>query len=276
MTNLKIGTAGIPFGTEDRNTQNGIRHLRKIGLDAMELEFVRSVNLTEEKAKEVDKVRRHENIALTCHGSYFINLNAKEDKKKAASRQRILQAANIANQAGAWSLTFHAGFYLKMDADIVYNNIKEELKKIIAELKDSGNEIWISPETTGKATQWGHYKEIIKLSQELEQVQPCIDFAHLHARTNGKYNTKEEFETVLSEVEEKLGQDYLKRMHIHLSGIDYGEKGEKKHLPLEESDLNYKDLFKTLKKFKVKGNLTCESPNLEKDALIMKKYYTSL
>lgn len=276
MTNLKIGTAGIPFGTEDRNTQNGIRHLKKIGLDAMELEFVRSVNLTEEKAKEVNKVRRHENIALTCHGSYFINLNAKEDKKKAASRQRILQAANIANQAGAWSLTFHAGFYLKMDADIVYNNIKEELKKIIAELKDSGNEIWISPETTGKATQWGHYKEIIKLSQELEQVQPCIDFAHLHARTNGKYNTKEEFETVLSEVEEKLGQDYLKRMHIHLSGIDYGEKGEKKHLPLEESDLNYKDLFKTLKEFKVKGNLTCESPNLEKDALIMKKYYTSL
>lgn len=276
MNKLRIGTAGIPFGTPDRNTPNGIKYLRHIGLDAMELEFVRSVNLTEEKAQEVNKVRRHEDIALTCHGSYFINLNAKEPQKRAASRQRILQAADIANQAGAWSLTFHAGFYLKMEPEIVYNTIKEELKKITAELKDQGNEIWISPETTGKPTQWGHYKEIIKLSEEIEQIQPCIDFAHLHARTNGKYNTKEEFETVLSEVEEKLGKEYLQRMHIHLSGIEYSEKGERKHLPLEESDLNYQDLFKTLKEFKVKGNLTCESPNLEKDALIMKNYFEKL
>ncbi len=276
MGKLRIGTAGIPFGTPNRNTQNGVKHLRTIGLDAMELEFVRSVNLNEESASEVNKLRKENDIALTCHGSYYINLNAKEAQKRGASRSRVLQAADMANKAGAWSLTFHAGYYLNMEKDSVYNNIKEQLKKITDELQNQGNPIWISPETTGKPTQWGHYKEIIKMSQELEQVQPCIDFAHLHARTNGEYNTEEEFRTVLSDVEKDLGKDYLKRMHIHLSGIDYGEKGEKKHLFLKDSDMNYKDLFKVFKEFKVEGNLTCESPNLEEDALVMKKTYDKL
>ncbi len=276
MDKLRIGTAGIPLGTEDRNTPNGIRHLRNIGLDAMELEFVRSVNLSEEKAEEVNEIRKKEDIALTCHGSYFINLNAKEPQKVGASRSRVLQAANIANKAGAWSMTFHAAYYLGMEKENVYNKVKQEMKKIVDELKDKGNPIWIRPETTGKPTQWGDYKETIRLSQDVEQIQPCIDFAHLHARTNGEYNTEEEFREVLNDVEEGLGREGLDNMHIHLSGIEYGEKGEKNHLFLRDSDMNYKGLLKTLKEYKVKGSLICESPNLEEDALIFKEYYDEL
>ncbi len=276
MDKLRFGTAGIPLSTPDRNTQNGVRYIKELGLDSMELEFVRSVNLNEESAKEVNEIRKKNDVALTCHGSYFINLNAKEPQKRGASRQRILDAAHIANRAGAWSLTFHAAYYLKMEKEAVYNTVKEQLKKIIKELKETSNPVRISPETTGKPTQWGHYKEIIRLSEELDQVNPCIDFAHLHARTNGKYNTKAEFQKVLSDIEHSLGREALENMHIHLSGIDYGEKGEKKHLYLEDSDMNYKELLKQLKEFKVKGSLTCESPNLEEDALLLKKTYDEL
>jgi len=65
-------------------------------------------------------------------------------------------------------------------------------------------------------------------------------------------------------------------MHIHIAGIEYGEKGEIRHLNLKDSDLNYKDLMKAFKDFKLKGVVVSESPNIEKDALMTKKIYEKL
>lgn len=271
---LRFGCSGIPLSTPaNGKTWNGVQHIRKLKLDAMELPFVHSVYLKSDTAEKVNIERLKNDVTLTCHGSYYINLNAKEPQKRGASRSRVLQAADMSRQAGAWSVVFHGAFYLGMEKEAVYNTVKKEMQKIIDELKDKGNEIWIRPETTGKPTQWGDYKEIIRLSQELEQVLPCVDFAHLHARTNGKYNTKAEFQQVLEDIEKGLGKEGLDNMHIHMSGINYGEKGEKNHLFLEDSDMNYQDLMKVLKEFKVKGVVVSESPNLENDALLMKKTY---
>ncbi len=274
---LRFGTAGIPISTPDNGkTLGGVRQVKKLGLEAMELEFVHSVNLNPETAFEVNKARTEEDVLMTTHGSYYINLNAKEPVKRGASRSRILQAANIARQAGSWSLTFHAAFYQGMEKEQTYNNVKEQLKKILDELKENGNDIWLRPETTGKPTQFGDLKEIIRLSQELEGVMPCVDFAHLHARTNGKNNTPEEFHSILTEIEKCLGREGLDNMHIHMSGIAYGEKGEKNHLFLEDSDFNYKDLLKKWKEFKIKGAVISESPNIEEDGLLMKKIYEKI
>lgn len=271
---LRFGSSGIPISTQDNGkTWDGIKQIKKLKLNAMELPFVHSVYLKEDTAKIVNETRIKNDVLLTTHGSYYINLNAKEPEKRGASRSRVLQAANTARQAGSWSLTFHGAFYLGMEKEAVYNTVKEQMKKIIKELQDKGNNIWIRPETTGKPTQWGNYKEIIRLSQEVEQVLPCIDFAHLHARTNGKYNTIEEFRTVLTDIEKGLGKTALDNMHIHMSGINYGEKGEKNHLFLRDSDMNYQDLAKVWKEFKIKGAVISESPNLEEDALLMKKEY---
>ena len=77
-------------------------------------------------------------------------------------------------------------------------------------------------------------------------------------------------------MEKALGKEGLHNMHIHLSGIEYGEKGEKNHLILEESDMNYKELLKVWKEFDIRGCVISESPNIEEDALLMKKYYESL
>ena len=271
---LRFGTAGIPISANSNlNTAGSLNLLRKLNLDSMELPFVHSVFLNEMTAQTVAKESKQNDILLTAHGSYYINLNAKELQKISTSRNRVLQAAHIGRTAGAWSLTFHAAYYLGMEKETVYENVKFQIKKIIDELQEVNNDIWIRPETTGKPTQWGNYKEILKLSQEVEQVMPCIDFAHLHARTNGKYNTKAEFQQVLENVEKSLGKEGLNNMHIHMSGINYGEKGEKNHLYLKDSDMNYKDLMKALKEFKVKGVVISESPNLEEDALLMKKAF---
>ena len=118
--------------------------------------------------------------------------------------------------------------------------------------------------------------EIIRLSKEFETVLPCVDFSHLHARYNGISNTYDEFAKIFETIGNELGQTALDNFHAHIAGIEYGAKGEKKHLNLEESDMNYKDLLKAFKTFDIKGVIVCESPNIEDDAKLMKEYYLSL
>ena len=158
----------------------------------------------------------------------------------------------------------------------VYQCVKKENEKILKILEKEKINIWVRPETTGKATQWGDLDEIIRLSNEFEKVLPCVDFSHLHARTNGEYNTYDEFCRIFERMGNEIGQYALDNFHGHLAGIDYGEKGEKKHLIIEESDMNYKDLLKAFKSFNVKGAIVCESPNIEDDCKLFKDYYSSL
>ena len=105
---------------------------------------------------------------------------------------------------------------------------------------------------------------------------PCIDFSHIHARTIGEYNTYDEFAHILDRIGTELGTFALENFHAHIAGIEYGDKGERQHVILKDSDLNYKELLKALKDFGVKGAVVCESPNIEIDAQILKEYYYSL
>jgi deoxyribonuclease-4 len=103
-------------------------------------------------------------------------------------------------------------------------------------------------------------------------VLPCIDFAHLHARPgDGTMNSVKEWSQLLAAYQASLGKEALKRLHIHLSGIEYGPKGEKNHLALKESDLKLNALFEALHTFGCGGRILCESPIMEEDALNMKK-----
>ncbi len=273
FSKILFGTAGIPLSTEDRNTLEGIKQVNSLGLDAMEIEFVHSVNIKKENTPHVKSAAEKNSVVLSCHGQYYINLNAVEKEKIEASKKRILHAAEIANDCGVFSLTFHSAFYLGQEPKKVYETVKANLKEIVNILKDKGNPIWIRPELTGKPTQFGDIYELTKLSTEIEQIMPCIDFSHSHARSGGKYNSYEEFASILEEIEKTLGRDGLENMHIHIAGIEYSEKGERNHLNLEQSDLNYRDLMKVFRDFKIKGVVISESPNIEGDALLMKGIY---
>ena len=104
---------------------------------------------------------------------------------------------------------------------------------------------------------------------------PCVDFAHWHART-GASNSYAEFVSMLETVEKRLGRPALDDMHIHVSGINYGAKGELNHLDMPDSDFNYREFLRALKDYKVKGLLICESPNLEGDAQLLQNTYHGL
>ena len=274
---LNFLTAGIPLSTP-RNTgyEGAFEILKQMELDGLEVEFVHGVRMSDDTKRYLKKVTDEQNLLFTAHGPFYINLNSKEEEKIEASVQRIIETARVADEFGGYSITYHAAFYMGLEKEFVYEQVKTQTQKIIKALEKENIKIWIRPETTGKATQWGDYEEIIRLSKEFDQVLPCVDFSHVHARTGGEYNTYDEFCHILDRIGTELGSKAIENFHAHLAGIEYTAKGEKRHLIFEQADMNYKDLLKALKDFGVKGALVCESPNIETDTKILRDYYYSL
>ncbi len=270
---MKFGTAGIPNSCKG-NILSALPCIKGLELDALELEFVHGVWLGRELARKVKLRAKSLGVLLTAHAPYYINLL--NPGKAEASRKRIVNSALIASEAGAWSLVFHAGYYGKLGRKEAFEAVKEQLRLVLEELESLSIKIWIRPETTGKQSQFGTLDEIIELSKNFDRVLPCIDFAHLLARSFGKLNGYEAFSGVLEKLEDELGKEVLKNMHIHVSGIVYGASGEKYHVNLQESELKWKELLKVLKDFGADGVIICESPSLEEDAKLMKNFWSEI
>ena len=276
MGKMLFGTGVIPRTTLVLGTAGGIRRINELGLGCMEVEFVQGVRMGETSARTVGETAKEEKIALSAHGPYYINLNAREPDKVEASRQRILQTARVTQVFGGRSAVFHAAFILNDAPEVVYQRVRKELSEIAAILKAEGNTVVLRPEVTGKASQFGTVDELIKLGSDVDGVLPCLDFSHLHART-GRYNTYDEFVSVLQQIETGLGRQALHNMHIHVSGIEYGRHGEIRHLDLqsEKSDFNYRELMRALKDTGAEGLVVCESPPgvLEENARLLQQTY---
>ena len=223
-------------------------------------------------AKKIREEAKKLSIKLSVHAPYFINLNSAEQGKILASQERILSSARLARLLGASSVVIHLGFYGKLYPEQTYAKIKEGLKEVSSFLKSERNPVILRPETMGKKAQFGSLEEVLQLAREIDGVQPCVDFSHLHARS-GKMNTYLEFHRTLKKIEMKLGQRALQNMHIHISGSVYNDKGEMKHVNLEESDFRFDEWIQALHDFDVRGMVICESPIQETDALMLKNLY---
>ena len=276
MAELRFGPAGVPHSAKKPSTQEGIRRCRELGLGCLEMEFVQRVSMGEETAKAVAVVAAAENIVLTSHAPYYVNLNSLDERIVTDSVKRVMQAGRITALCGGVGTVLHAAAYQTVARDVVYDKVKAHLQAMSKALRDEGFSITLRPETTGKDAQFGTVAELLRLSQEVPGVLPCVDFSHLHARSGGAFNTYDELIAILQQIEAALGRTGLETMHMHISGIEYTAKGERKHLVLKESDLNYSDLMRALKDMKVAGTVACESPNLEEDALLLQETYAQV
>ena len=275
MIELLFGTAGIPVTAQQGNTSDGIKRIAEMGLGCMELEFVQRVYLDKKGAAVVAETASESKVKLSAHAPYYLNFNAHDSKKLRVSQGLLHRAASIAALCDAKSVIFHAGFYLGDPPKETYQVIKKSLAEVLAHLKEGGSDITLRPEVSGKSSQFGSIAELLNICSELEGTAPAIDFSHWHART-GNHNSYEEFARILEDIKARLGDAALKDMHIHVSGITYGEKGERRHLNLKDSDMNYTELLKALYDYSVAGLLICESPNLEEDALLLKESYNRI
>lgn len=269
---FRFGTVGSPIQTPKKpgGSVGAIQFSRSIGLDTFELGWVQSVRVTEETCAAIRQAASAADVALSVHAPYFINLNA-DDEEWPKSRKRLMDAAHYGNLAGATDIIFHPGSYFERNPADVLKVAIPRLQGCLDELRAAGNPVTIRPETMGKSAMLGSLEDTVEMAFAIPGVLPCVDFAHLHARPgDGTINSYEEWSTRLEMVAKTLGGEALKRMHIHLSGIEYGPKGEKNHLPVAESDLDLKGLFRALHSFGAAGRILCESPAMEDDALYMK------
>lgn len=270
---FQFGTVGSPTGTPKKpgGSVGAIGFSKSIGLNTLELGWVQSVRVTEATCALIKQAGAGEGVSLSVHAPYFINLNALDDEWP-KSRKRLMDAAHYGNLAGATDIIFHPGSYFGNDPAEVLKLAIPRLKGCVDELRKAGNPVTIRPETMGKSAMLGSFEDTLEMSKAIKGVLPCLDFAHLHARPgDGTMNTAKEWTQVIEAYQAALGKEALRNLHIHLSGIEYGPKGEKNHLPIDESDLKLKFLFGVLNEFGCGGRILCESPIMEEDALKMKK-----
>ncbi len=275
---FQFGTVGSPLGTPKKpgGSVGAIEFSKSIGLNALELGWVQSVRVTEATCAAIKQCGSEQYVSLSVHAPYFINLNALDDEWP-KSRKRLMDAAHYGNLAGATDIIFHPGSYFGNDPAEVLKIAIPRLQGCVDELRKAGNPVTLRPETMGKSAMLGSFEDTLEMSRAINGVLPCIDFAHLHARPgDGTMNTYDEWSAILKAYQKALGKKALKKLHIHLSGIEYGPKGEKNHLELSKADLNLKALFQALLDFGAGGRILCESPIMEEDALNMKKAWMKI
>lgn len=273
---LRFAVAGSPLSTPSPGgSVEGIRRAAELGIRAMELEWVQRVPENPERMREIREAAESNDVTLTVHAPYFINLNAKEEEKLVASRKRILTAMAMADLCGAVSVCVHPAFYVGDEPSIAFVNVRNQTELIVTEARKNGLKANLAFETMGKVTQFGTLEEILKLCKEFD-IYPCIDPAHMHARTNGAWNTTEEWNTMFDMLQKALGKKALTHVHMHYSGINYTEKGERNHLPFHESDARWQDFLQVLKDRNIGGTVVCESPAMEEDTLLLQRTYAKL
>lgn len=269
----KFGTAGIPNSSIDNSTEGGIEEIRRLRLDCMEVQFVQGVRMSIEHAKNIGILAKNLNVELSCHAPYFINFASDELAKRKNSVKFVVDTARVGNFLNAKFIVFHCGFYSKRES--TYDLIKRGILECKEIIKQNKWNVKLAPETMGNPTKFGTLEEILSLCKETN-CSPTIDFAHIHSRTFGSLNSQERFSKILDKIEKELGSNVLKELHIHFTGVEYSKGNERRHLTLEEGDLKFEYLANEIVRRKLSPTIISESPNLEVDALKMKKIYENL
>jgi len=276
---VKFGTAGVPVSSPKRDTISGIARVRELGLEAMEVEFVRGVNMSIETAKKVGAAAKEHGIDLSVHAPYFINLASESSATIAESKTRIIDTLERGSAMGARIVVVHAGFY-GADKAAAIAKIRNACTELSEKIKKESWNIILGLETSGKQGQFGTLSEIIELCKELKECAPVIDFAHIYARQAGHIDyakvldAAKEYSHRRSITISTYCRAFAPHLHCHFSGINYStvslERGnERNHEPIGSPQ--FAPLAHEILRRSLDMTIICESPLLEADALKMKE-----
>jgi len=270
-----FGPAGRPIDYKGA-AYKASSYIADLGLLAYEYQAGRGMRIGEASSKILKKDSKKNDILVSLHAPYFINLSAEDDKKLEMSIGTLLNAAQVGDWMGAYRIVFHPGYYSKNDPSDALAIAKGAIATLLEKLQEESLEnVTFAPETTGKRSQLGNIDEIIEMCSNFDNFEPTIDFAHIHARGRGYIQEKEDYNCIFSKLENNLDID---RLHCHFTPIEYTKAGERRHHTLEEPDYgpNPKWLLESFIENDWKATIICESPLLDKDALLLKALYESL
>lgn len=244
MSTIKFGPGGLgPVKDAVKN----LEMFYELGLRACEIEFTYGPYIKrEEDARKIGKKAKELGIYLSIHAPYFVNLNSKEEVKIEASKKRVLKCCEVGSWLGAKRVIFHPGFYSGMESAKSSVRIKEGIIEMMEVVKEKGWDVSLCPEVMGKVNVFGSIGEVSDLVRDTG-CSFCIDVAHVLARY-GRYE--------FGRIEKAFAGE---RWHVHFSGIEYGEKGEKRHLVVEVEE--WEKVLGWLKGLDKDVVLICESPD---------------
>jgi deoxyribonuclease-4 len=273
----RFGPAGVPptFKVLKASLADVPKLLREEGLDAFEYQAVRwgiKPQIKQEDAEKLGLEAKENDVLLSLHGSYFMNFCGERNIVE-ASKQRLMACVTAAEWMKAYIVVFHPGFYGKKPPKETLDNCVKALKEVSDVMKAYGIvNVKIGPETMGKVSQFGSLDEILALCEKVEQTQPVIDWAHLHARDKGRFRTVADFRKVVEEIEKRIGIEAVRNMHCHFTKVEFTDKGEKCHHVMDEADYgpDFALFAKIIAEFKLKPVIISESPILDIDAIKMR------
>ena len=273
---MRFGPAGKPVGMKSGDYVKAVEYVAKEGLDAMEYEAVRGVRISESKARAIGEAAKRYDVLLSMHAPYYVNFASPEEQTIKKSQERLIAAVRASYWMSAYAVVFHPGYYKgNSSREEALRRTIESLKPVIEWMKqESVKGVWIAPETTGKSSQVGDVDEVIAICRELDMARPAVDWAHLHARSEGSFPASEDdVIKVIEKIERELGSWAVKPLHTHFSRIEYGKGGEREHHTLAEEDYgpDWRIVCRAYKETGIQGVIISESPILDKDALVMKR-----
>ena len=272
MANVRFGPAGKPIKFKG-SAKDASEYIKAEGLEAYEYQATYGVKISKQSALELKKNSEDNDVLVSMHAPYYVNLSSNKDDVIERSISRLVQSAKASEWMGAYRTVFHPGFYTKYSSEEAMKRCKGAIEKIIEELEALGVKNYcFAPETTGKRSQLGSLEEIIEICNSFEQFEPTVDFAHVYARSRGAIKNREDYCKVFQKLEDELG---LKSLHSHFTRIEYTDAGERKHHILSED--NYGPPLEPFLEeiFECGWDVTviCETPLRDEDALIMKNLY---
>lgn len=276
---IKFGPAGNAQSFADagfKATVDAPRWLHEMGLNAYEYQCGRGVNIGEETARKIAAQAALHDIAMSLHAPYYINLSNRDEERVQKNIGYVLASCQAATWLGADRIVVHTGGVGKQSRTKAFENTKENVRDILNAVEQAGYTTTICLETMGKQSVIGSAEEIFELVALDDRLLPCIDFGHLNARTCGKCSTEEEFAQVLDLMENTIGTERARVFHSHFSHIEYGPKGEVRHLTF--ADKQYGPDFAPLAKLIAQRGWTprfiCESAGTQaEDAKQMMDMY---
>jgi deoxyribonuclease-4 len=272
---IRFGPAGNPIGFNGKTIDVG-DYIRRIGLEAYEYQATYGVRIQKQSALKLGKKAAKNDIRVSMHAPYYINLSSPKEDVLERSVQRLIQAARASEWMSAYRIVFHPGFYTNYTPKEALERCKGTIKTLLDDLESKRiKNFTFAPETTGKKSQLGNLDEIIDICQSFDHFAPTIDFAHLHARNEGFIKGKDQYHDIIAQLENKIGSEPL---HCHFTRIEYTDAGERKHHVLIEEEYGppLNSLLEVLIECGWKATIICETPYLERDALVMKETYQSI
>lgn len=270
---IRLGPAGIPTISSGRGTLEGLKALKEIELNAMEIEFVRGIYLTKKNCKPIKELAEHLDIKLSIHAPYFINLLSEKAQTVKQSINKILQCLEIGEELNSEFVVVHSAYYGKLSKEEAFEKMIEVTKEILEKAKEIGiKNSKLAYETMAKESQFADLDTLLNFYKKIKSKNftICVDFAHIFVRNNGKIDYGEIFDKL-----EKAGINYI---HSHFEGVKYNLNTKKFVDVHVEMDSNppFEPLAKEILKRKVDITIISESPILEQDSLKMKKIFEKL